>query len=170
MNYKDMSQKVLDNMGGIENISHIEHCATRLRIHYKKKSLVNEEAIKKIDQVVGVVSKAGQLQVIIGPNVHQAYQDFMAVSQFDNQSGKTEEMVDTAEEEPEEKKLLYYVNAFGNFSAAIFMPIVPALITGGLILAIKNLLVNYFNVSMESGTALVMTAIFNAGFSFLQSI
>lgn len=62
---------------------------------------------------------------------------------------------------------MYYVNKFGNFMAAVFMPIVPALITGGMILAFKNLLVNYFGVAMDSGTAVILTSIFSAAFTFL---
>lgn len=47
---------------------------------------------------------------------------------------------------------MYYLNKFGNFVAPIFMPVVPAMITGGMILAIKNLLVNYFGMGVDSGT------------------
>lgn len=166
MKFKKMSEEILSNMGGVNNITHVEHCATRLRIHYKNKQLINEEEIKKIDNVVGIVSKTGQLQVIIGPSVHEAYKDFMDISQFETKDNSSSEET-ISEESNENRNFLYYVNKFGNFSAAIFMPVVPALIVGGLILAIKNLLVNYFNVPMESGTALLMTAIFSAGFSFL---
>lgn len=59
------------------------------------------------------------------------------------------------------------VEKFGNITAQIFMPIVPALIVGGLILAIKNLLVNYCGFSTDSGTAQVLLAIFDAAFTFL---
>ena len=48
------------------------------------------------------------------------------------------------------------------------MPVVPAMITGGMILAIKNLLVNYFGMGVDSGTARsLMLMIFDAGFAFL---
>lgn len=167
MKFKKMSEEILSNMGGVDNITHVEHCATRLRIHYRNKQVIDEEAIKKIENVVGIVSKTGQLQVIIGPSVHEAYKDFMDVSQFDTKQLNSQSDKQLPESGDEKKNFLYYVNKFGNFSAAIFMPVVPALIVGGLILAIKNLLVNYFNVPMESGTALLMTAIFSAGFSFL---
>ncbi len=164
MKYIEMSKQVLENVGGIENLNQVEHCATRLRLHYNSKKLINEEALKGIEDVLGIVNKAGQVQIIIGPNVNEAYNDFLDVSGWkegQNSGGAS------AEEEPEEKKAMYYVNKFGSFMAAIFMPIVPALITGGMILAIRNLLINYFGVSMESGTAVIMTAIFSAGFTFL---
>ncbi|WP_312432875.1 PTS transporter subunit EIIC [Lacrimispora sp.] len=163
MKYVEMSKQVLKHVGGIENLNHIEHCATRLRLHYNSKKLVNEEALKGIENVLGIVSKAGQVQIIIGPNVNEAYNDFLDVSGW--KEGVTGEPA--SQEEPEEKKAMYYVNKFGNFMAAVFMPIVPALITGGMILAFKNLLVNYFGVAMDSGTAVILSSIFSAAFTFL---
>ena len=161
--YTKMSQQVLEKVGGLSNITFVEHCATRLRIHYAIKSKVDVEAIKGIENVVGVVAKTGQVQIIIGPEVNDAFNDFLDISGWK----PTDDRPTVVEEEPEKKNALYYVNKFGNFCAGIFMPIVPALITGGLILAIKNLLVNYFGMSTDSGTAKVCLAIFSAGFSML---
>ena len=161
--YTKMSQQVLEKVGGLSNITFVEHCATRLSIHYAIKSKVDVEAIKGIENVVGVVAKTGQVQIIIGPEVNDAFNDFLDVSGWK----PTDDRPTVVEEEPEKKNALYYVNKFGNFCAGIFMPIVPALITGGLILAIKNLLVNYFGMSTDSGTAKVCLAIFSAGFSML---
>lgn len=164
MKYVEMSKQVLELIGGIQNVKFVERCATRLRIHYNKKSLVDVEKMKDVENVVGIVDKTGQIQIIIGPNVHEAYTDFLDVSGFKPGDGSN---TDIEEDEPEKKNFMYYVTKFGNFSAAVFMPIVPALITGGLILAFKNLLVNYMGFGVDSGTAQVMLAIFNAGFSMI---
>lgn len=161
--YTKMSQQVLEKVGGLSNITFVERCATRLRIHYASKSKVDVEAIKGIEHVVGVVDKTGQVQIIIGPEVNDAFNDFLEVSGWK----PTDDRPTVVEEEPEKKGFMYWVTKFGNFSAAVFMPIVPALITGGLILAIKNLLVNYLGMSTDSGTAKVCLAIFSAGFSML---
>ena len=141
--YTKMSQQVLEKVGGLSNITFVERCATRLRIHYASKSKVDVEAIKGIEHVVGVVDKTGQVQIIIGPEVNDAFNDFLEVSGWK----PTDDRPTVVEEEPEKKGFMYWVTKFGNFSAAVFMPIVPALITGGLILAIKNLLVNYLGMS-----------------------
>lgn len=79
-----------------------------------------------------------------------------------NEAGSAKEA-----EEPQKMSFMNYLNKFGNFMAAVFMPIVPALIAGGIILAVKNLLINYFGLDMESGTAVIIDAIFNAAFTFL---
>ncbi|MDF9824206.1 PTS system beta-glucosides-specific IIC component [Breznakia sp. PF5-3] len=164
MKYIEMSKVVLENVGGLENIKFVERCATRLRIHFFKKSKVDLEAIKKAEGVMGVVEKGGQIQLIIGPTVQEAYTDFLEVSGF-KLSGNESPVSDDNEEE--EKNFSYYVNAFGSFAAGVFMPIIPALVTGGLILSIKNLLVNYMGFGVDSGTAQIMLAIFSAGFSML---
>lgn len=162
--YTEMSKQVLEKVGGLENITHVERCATRLRIHYASKAKVDVEAIRGIENVVGVVAKTGQVQVIIGPDVNDAFNDFLEVSGWTPNGGAA---AADEEDEPEEKNILYWLNKLGNFCAAIFMPIIPALITGGLILAIKNLLVNYFGVSADSGFATICTTIQTAGFSLL---
>ena len=74
--YTKMSQQVLEKVGGLSNITFVERCATRLRIHYASKSKVDVEAIKDIENVVGVVAKTGQVQIIIGPEVNDAFNDF----------------------------------------------------------------------------------------------
>lgn len=163
--YTEMAKGVLKDVGGLENIKFVEHCATRLRIFYVNKNKVDVEALKKEDKVVGLVEKTGQVQIIIGPEVNDAYNEFLDVSGF--KPGDDHVVAEnSSEDDQEEKNFMYYLNLFGNKCAAIFMPIIPAMITGGLILAIKNLLVNYFGFSADSGTALLLLNIFNASFAF----
>ena len=162
--YTQMAQEVLKYIGGLENISHVEHCATRLRIHYVDKEKVDAEAIKGVDKVIGVVPKAGQVQVIIGPEVNDAFNELLDVSGWKPGAGETTVVDENLDDE--ERNFMYYVTQFGNRCAAVFMPIIPCLVTGGLILAIRNLLINYFGVDASGGTAQVLMNIFSAGFSF----
>lgn len=164
--YKEISEYILTNIGGLENISFISICATRLRISYKDKDLLQEENLKQTPDVPGVVLKEGQIQVVIGPDVNEAYNSFLEVSKWKPDDEK-KEGTSSKKEESQKKGILYWLNKFGEVAAPVFMPVIPALITGGLILAIKNLMVNYFGFSADSGTAQVMLAIFDAGFTFL---
>lgn len=115
--YTEMAKGVLKDVGGLENIKFVEHCATRLRIHYYSKSKVDFEAIKKEDKVVGLVEKTGQIQIIIGPEVNDAYNEFLDVSGFKPTEGGQDNTVDTTDE-PEEKNFMYYLNFFGGKCAA----------------------------------------------------
>ena len=160
--YTKMSQQVLEKVGGLSNITFVERCATRLRIHYASKSKVDVEAIKGIENVVGVVAKTGQVQIIIGPEVNDAFNDFLEVSGW----RPTDDRPTVVEEEPEKKGFMYWVNKFGNFSAAVFMPIVPAMIVGGMILAIARVGINYFGLDTSTGTVNICMALFQAGFTY----
>ncbi len=163
--YAEMSEMALEAFGGVENITHVTHCATRLRISYQKKSLIKEDLLKNLPESAGLVNKDHQVQIIIGPKVHDAYLEFIEISGWkEGAEGKTE-----AEEQEEtgKKNAMYWMNKFGNFMAPIFMPIIPALIVGGMILAISKLCINYLGMNTDSGTAQLCMAIFDAGFSFL---
>lgn len=74
--YKRMAKLALENLGGIDNIKHLSHCATRLRIEVARINLVDIEKIKKIEGVVGVVLRTTQIQIIIGPKVNDAFNAF----------------------------------------------------------------------------------------------
>lgn len=162
--YTEMSRLAIGHLGGNENISHVTHCATRLRIDVIKRSHVNSDAIKNLPDCAGVIIKDKQIQIIIGPNVNDAWHDFVAVSGWKESAGERGSN-DVEEDGP--RNAAWYLNKFGNFVSPIFMPVVPAMIVGGMILAIRNLLMNYFGMDINSGTANVLLAIFQAGFTFL---
>ena len=78
--YEELSRKALEALGGVENITHVTHCATRLRISYARKSVVNEEGLKDLPGSAGIVNKDKQIQIIIGPGVHDAHEEFLEIS------------------------------------------------------------------------------------------
>ena len=83
---KILAEKILDLLGGKNNIISITHCATRLRPQLKDMGNVNVEAIKKLKGVTGVVSKETGIQIIIGLTVGNVYDEFLKVWNPNNQS------------------------------------------------------------------------------------
>lgn len=73
MDFKKTATGILENVGGVENISNMTHCATRLRLNLKDQSKANDEAVKEVDGVVNIVKKAGQYQILIGTEVPHVY-------------------------------------------------------------------------------------------------
>ena len=155
--YKEFSEKVVEYMGGLDNITNVAHCATRLRLNYADASKINEEAIKALPECGGIIKKANQVQIIIGPQVPDCYYEFLEVSGW--KAGES-----TATVVKERKSLL---DLIADFFPPIFMPIMPALVVGGMTLAIRTLCVNYFGLDVNGGTAQMLTCFFNAGFDFL---
>ncbi len=162
--YEDMARQILADIGGTDNIIRVTHCATRLRINYRSKEHIREDELKKIPGVAGLVNRQGQVQIIIGPKINEAYNAFLDVSGWkpEHEGGNV-----VAEEENTPHNAAYWMNKFGNFVAPIFMPIVPAMVVGGMVLAIRTLLVNYFGFEATSGTAQLMMCLYTAGFTFL---
>ncbi len=164
--YKEFAEKTVKGLGGRDNFIHVFKCARSIRVNYKHNKEIQEEYLKEVPGLIGYVNKAHQLQLMVGKEVDAAYEAFLKEAEWDPENEPVNNEPPEADEEgPHNAK--YYAQKFGNFVAPIFFPIIPALVVGGLILAIRNLLINYFGVSMDSGTAQLMVGLFEAGFTFL---
>lgn len=162
MAYKNLATEIINNIGGTKNISQVGHCATRLRINIYDETKVDMDSMKSLKQSSGAILKNNQLQIIIGANVGKAYNDFLEVANLENNDNKQ-----VKEDTDRKKRFVDYVDTVGGFFAEVFMPIVPALITGGVILAVNNFFVNNFDISSENGTVKILMAIFAAAFNLI---
>lgn len=77
MDYAATAKEILARVGGESNIVSVNHCMTRLRLTLKDESLVNDDQVKAIKGVVGVMKKAGQYQIIIGNEVAKCYKEIL---------------------------------------------------------------------------------------------
>ena len=162
--FDEMSKYILDNIGGVGNITNVTHCATRLRIEVAKPSLVDVEALKKAPEQAGLVEKGRQYQIIIGPKVNDAYNEFLAVSGWKEGMNAGVEIEDSNANQPHNAK--WVMDKIAGFMAPVFMPIVPAMIVGGMILAIARVGINYFGLDTSTGTVNICMALFQAGFTY----
>ena len=63
--YRKLAEDIVENVGGIENISSVTHCITRLRFHLKDEGKAKDDVLKAMDGVVTVMHSAGQYQVVL---------------------------------------------------------------------------------------------------------
>lgn len=164
--HKQMIDAIINHLDGKDNISVVNHCATRLRLTVSNPSKVNLEGLESINGVMGVVNRGKEIQLIIGTDVGSVYNEFVTHGNF-VEGGKKNESLDDPDklEQPKEKK-----NIFANivdFISGTFVPILPILVAAGLVSAVLNIAVTFFGLSDENGTFTVLTAINNAGFYFL---
>jgi PTS system trehalose-specific IIC component len=125
--------KIIDAIGGKDNISAATHCVTRLRFALADEGKVNKEALENIDLVKGSFSTNGQFQVVIGQGtVDKVYKELV------NQTGVGEASKDDVKK-ASEKNLNPLQRAIKTL-ADIFIPILPAIVTAGLLMGINNLL------------------------------
>ncbi len=175
--YSEFSKQALEALGGKENLTYVTHCITRLRVSYKDESLVDTEALRHLPECAGLVKKDHAAQLIIGPDIKCAFDEFVATAGWDPdrdlRPGTAAAAAAPAEVVPETgaptsgEGKQSPLTAFSNFVAPVFMDIVPALSVGGMVLAVKTLLVNYFGVSTDSGTAQFLLCFFSAAFNYI---
>ncbi len=159
MNFKEMAPKIVTCIGGKENVSAHTHCMTRLRFVLIDDTKVNEEELKKIDGVKGVVKQGGMFQVIIGPSVEQLYAEVAPLLPDSETKEVVKENVDGKKESP--------INRAFAFISGCITPTLPVLIGSGLISAILALLTNFSVLSKESSTYILLNALANAAYSYL---
>ena len=160
--YVEDSKKLLEYVGGKENVSAVTHCVTRMRFVLNDPNKADIDKIEDIDIVKGTFTQSGQFQVIIGNEVADFYNDFVAVSGIEGVSKAEVKQASKSNQ----NKLQKLMGDLGE----IFAPLIPALICGGLILGFRNVI---DQISMfENGTkTLVEISQFWAGVdSFLWLI
>ena len=128
--YAEDAKELLRLVGGKENIAAVSHCMTRMRFVLNDPKKADIEKIEAMKAVKGSFTQAGQFQVIIGNTVADFYNDFIAVSGIE---GVSKDAVKHAAKQ--NQNVLQRVIAA---LAEIFAPLIPAIITGGLILGFRN--------------------------------
>lgn len=132
MDHARVATTVLKAVGGAGNISAAAHCATRLRLVLLDRDLVDQAALDADPDIKGTFVAGGLFQVIIGPgDVDTVYDKLVA-------SGVKEVSKDQAKEEAGKQGNIGV--RFIKTLADVFVPILPALIAGGLMMAIHNVL------------------------------
>lgn len=142
--YTEDCKKLLELLGGKENISSVSHCVTRMRFVLNDPQKANIAVIEELPSVKGTFTQAGQFQVIIGNAVKDFYNDFSRVSGIE---GVSKEQVKAAAKQNQN----FAQRAVGTF-AEIFSPLIPAIVIGGLLLGFRNVLEQVPMISTAAGT------------------
>lgn len=140
--YTQDAMELLRLVGGRENIAAVSHCMTRMRFALADPSKADIAAIEAMKVVKGSFTQSGQFQVIIGNTVADFYNDFIAAAGIE---GMSRDAVKQAAKQ-NQNVLQRIVTAL----AEIFAPLIPAIITGGLILGFRNCIDSLY--LFENGT------------------
>lgn len=140
--YQEDSKELLELIGGKSNIAAVSHCMTRMRFVLNDPDKADVKGIEAMKVVKGSFTQSGQFQVIIGNTVADFYNDFVAVAGVE---GVSKDQVKQAAKQ-NQNVLQRIVTAL----AEIFAPLIPAIITGGLILGFRNCIDSLY--LFENGT------------------
>lgn len=133
-NIRSEIEHLIAFLGGKQNIIMVTHCMTRLRFVLNEPTMADHEAIRKLPMVKGCLLNSGQFQVIIGADVDQWYKELIAQTDIGNNSEAKKTAKPVSHHD-----MKWYEVLIAHF-AEIFFPLLPILISGGLILGIRNII------------------------------
>lgn len=157
MNYQELAQTIIEKIGGEKNISGLTHCATRLRFNLKEEGKAQTDLLKQTDGVMGVVSKGGQYQIIIGSDVSSVYKEIL----------KEIPVLDGEHVEANEKDERGRASKIIDTITGIFTPILPAITAAGMLKAVLSLLVVFNAIDKTGQTYIIIDFMADSAFYFL---
>ena len=132
MNNQEIAKKVIDALGGRENVNSVAHCATRLRVMVKDEGKINKEVIENLEKVQGAFFNSGQYQIIFGTGtVNKMYDEVVALGL---PTSSKEDM--KAEAAKQGNWFQRAIRTFGD----VFVPIIPVIVATGLFMGLRGLL------------------------------
>lgn len=156
--YEKLASFIINNIGGKDNIVNITHCMTRLRIKLKDNDKVNIEELKSNNNIISCQKAEGKLQVIIGTQVGEVYEEII------KQIGK----VKTNEGTSQEGNSL--INRFAATITKIVVPALGVLCACGIIAGLNSVLIATGMIESGSGTNILLNAMGNACLTFFPVI
>ena len=131
MNNQEIAKKVIDALGGRENVNSVAHCATRLRVMVKDEEKINKEVIENLEKVQGAFFNSGQYQIIFGTGtVNKMYDEVVALGL--PTSSKDDMKAEAA------KQGNWFQRAIRTFGD-VFVPIIPVIVATGLFMGVRGL-------------------------------
>lgn len=119
----------------VDNIVAVAHCATRLRVVLKDVDLIDQEALDNDPDLKGTFNTDGQYQIIVGPgDVNKVFEELVKATGV--RQATTDDLKGIAAQSQKTNPLMKLVKVLSD----IFVPLIPAMVAGGLLMAINNLL------------------------------
>ena len=153
-NFDTLASDIVAAVGGVENIEAVTNCMTRLRFSLKNLKKVDEETLKNIKGVQGVVNKNGQFQVVIGTNVSDVCEAIKKLGSFSEDVKASSEKTGI-------------VNTVLGAITAIFQPIIPAICGAGMIKAVLALATAFNLLDTTGSTYTLLAMVADSAFYFL---
>lgn len=158
MNPNELGRKIIENVGGENNINSVVHCATRLRFNLKDNSKKDKEAVENLEGVLSVLEQGGKFQVVIGNKVPKVYQ---AINEEFNIA--TDSNADSTHQEEE----VSLISKVFKYISGTFSPLIPALTGAGMIKALLAVLSVLNLIDVNGTTYAVLNAASSGLFTFL---
>lgn len=158
--YTSLAKKIVENVGGENNVISLVHCATRLRFKLIDENKVNMDVLKQTEGVITVMKAGGQVQVVVGNKVDTVYDAVLSCTNIN--AGNSEEMEDTGN-----KNLL---NTLLETISGIFSPMLGVMCGAGMLKALLILCTTLNILTADMGTYKILYAAADSVFNFMPII
>ncbi|HFI0734126.1 TPA: sucrose-specific PTS transporter subunit IIBC [Streptococcus suis] len=131
MNNTEIAKKVIDALGGRENVRSVAHCATRLRVMVVDENKIDKDTVENLEKVQGAFFNSGQYQIIFGTGaVNKIYDEVVALGLPTSTSSEQK-----AEAAKQGNWFQRAIRTFGD----VFVPIIPVIVATGLFMGVRGL-------------------------------
>ncbi|WP_428945220.1 PTS transporter subunit EIIC [Pantoea sp. FN060301] len=154
LNYAQSAVEIIEFIGGSDNVINVTHCATRLRFIIKDNNKVNKEQLKRVKGVITVIEAGGQLQVVIGNHVGDAYREVLRHVTIDENAAVSAPDVGI-------------VSRLMDIISSIFAPFLYPLAACGILQGILSLVTALGWMDPASGAYRILNFVSWTGFTFL---
>ncbi|MEB7886321.1 PTS transporter subunit EIIC [Serratia fonticola] len=154
INYADSAKEIVRLIGGDNNVINVTHCATRLRFILKDSSQADKDTLKRVKGVITVIESSGQLQVVIGNHVNDAYREVLKLVNMDENVAVSAPNVGI-------------VSRLMDIISSIFAPFLYPLAACGVLQGLISLFAALGWMDPASGTYRILNFVSWTGFTFL---
>ncbi|TYS17154.1 PTS beta-glucoside transporter subunit EIIBCA [Rossellomorea vietnamensis] len=155
MNHKDLGIKIIELVGGEDNVQSVIHCMTRLRFNLRDNKKVKRSELESLDGVMGTNISGSQFQIIIGNDVPKVYKEIIHNTKLSEDSNG------------EKSGSSNVISAIFDVISGVFTPILPAIAGAGMIKGILAILATFGWLDAASQTYIILNAIGDGAFYFL---
>lgn len=159
LNYYEMANSIIKGLGGEENLSNVNHCATRLRVVVVDQGKVDASVLKSVKGVLGVEVKNDQVQVIVGQIIEDLY--------IEVERGLGKKSKHSTSSHSEKKSIFNKFTDFLQLMAGIMSPVIPSLIAAGFLTCLLLLMSLVFGVDTSNSTYILLDNLAQSVFYFL---
>jgi len=161
MTNTEIAKKVIEALGGRENVNSVAHCATRLRVMVKDEAKINKDAIENLEKVQGAFFNSGQYQIIFGTGtVNKMYDEVVALGL---PTSSKEDM--KAEAAKQGNWFQRAIRTFGD----VFVPIIPVIVATGLFMGLRGLL-NALGITLPEDVTIYSQILTDTAFIILPGL
>lgn len=166
--YEAMVKGIVEKIGGVDNIVHATHCATRFRLKLKNMEKLDQAGIEKIKGVLGLrIMDNNEIQIICGTVVNTIYDEFQQITGFKGGGAVSDPAAARADGVRPKLTPKRAAGILTEYLGGTVAPVIPIYLACGLLLAVLSVATQFFGLSEDSGTYIILNACSLGGLSFM---